>query len=93
MNSPAPTRRLPRPSPRARRWIVRAFAAFVLLAIVAWAAVPIAVRRIGESQATQALGRPVHLASVSFNPLTLRLDVEGVTVAGAGAGAPDAMAV
>ncbi len=83
-------------TPRRRRWrrgLARTVVVLAVLAVLAWLAVPIAVRRLGEAQGTQALGRTLRIADAHFNPLTLRLRLDGVTLAGARAGAPDAATI
>jgi uncharacterized protein involved in outer membrane biogenesis len=71
------------------RWPARALAALVLLAILSWLAVPAAVRRIGQAQGTEALGRALRIGDAHFNPLTLELRLDDVALAGAQAGEPD----
>ena len=72
------------------RWLWRALLGLAVLAVVAWLAVPVAVRRIGEQQGTQALGRALRIADARFNPLTLELRLDGVALAGPRPGDPDA---
>ncbi|MBU4191868.1 MAG: DUF748 domain-containing protein [Proteobacteria bacterium] len=65
--------RFPIATPGLRRvafWLIIALAAYVL---VGFLLVPPALRSIIVSQSQSALKRTVHLGSVSFNPLTLRL--------------------
>jgi len=77
--SPAPARRsLARPL----RWLRNTVAILALLAVVTWLAVPYAVRRLGESQGSEALGRALHIGAAHFNPLTLELRLDDLSLAG-----------
>jgi hypothetical protein len=76
----------------AGRWLRRSVLAFAALVLAAWIAVPIAVRHVGQAQGTQLLGRPMRIGAVHFNPLTLRMRLEDVAIAGARPGEPDAFA-
>lgn len=75
----------------AARALRRGAIALAALAVVAWAAVPVVVQRVAESEGTAALGRAVTIERVRFNPLTLLLQVDGVRVAGAKAADPPAV--
>ncbi|BAL95730.1 DUF748 domain-containing protein [Rubrivivax gelatinosus] len=52
----------------------------VLLALVAWIAVPRLVKAQLEQQGSALLGRGLHVESVSFSPLTLTLELRGLVL-------------
>jgi len=77
---------------RAGRWLRRFVIGLAVLAVLAWIAVPLVVRYLGESQGSRLVGRPLRIGAVHFNPLTLRMRLEDVAIAGTAPGQPDAFA-
>jgi uncharacterized protein involved in outer membrane biogenesis len=71
---------IPLATPRLRRvgfWLCIAFAAYVLGGFLL---VPAVLKSIIASQGKAALGRTTHIEAVSFNPLTLALELRGFSV-------------
>ncbi len=67
-------------SPKARRFAVWGAGVLVALALFGFFAVPPILRPLLERELGAALHRPASVAGVSFNPLTLRLEVRGLSV-------------
>ena len=67
-------------SPKTRRFAVWGGGILVALALFGFFAVPPILRPLLERQLEAALHRPASVAGVSFNPLTLRLEVRGLSV-------------
>lgn len=75
---------------RVRRWGRRALFAVGALAgllALAWAVVPPLVRHLAQTQASEALGRPVTVGAVDFRPWALALTVDDLQI-GPAPGAP-----
>ncbi|NDV18527.1 DUF748 domain-containing protein [Pseudodesulfovibrio sp. JC047] len=71
---------IPYGSPRLRRigfWLLTAFIAYTLFGFFA---VPPLVNRIASNQLHEALNRPAHIETVSFNPFTYRLEISGLHI-------------
>lgn len=77
-----------RQNPWSRR-VLRAGAALLLLWLVAWLAVPPALRWGIERLGSQALGRSVAVGSVDFRPWSLELTLHELAVGAAAPGAAD----
>lgn len=67
------------------RWGVLLLALWLLLSGLL---LPPLLRRLAETRATEALGRPVSIAALGFNPFTLAARVEGLRIAAAEPGQP-----
>lgn len=68
-----------------RRWLRRvivALAVLVVLVAAAWLAVPPIAKHLIETRLTEALGRPTTVGKVGFEPFSLRVTVNDLTVAG-----------
>lgn len=72
---------------RAFKWIGWSVLAVVGLAGVAWVGVPPLLKSQVEQRASAALGRPVQVGRIDFQPWTLALTVEQLAI-GAAPGAP-----
>lgn len=68
-------------------------ATLALLALLAWLALPPLLRSLAQDRLSQTLGRPVTLAAVHINPLTLTLQVDGLAIGAAAPGAPPTLEV
>lgn len=69
--------------PRLRRWALILCSSLLVLAAAAWALVPWAVRWAVAGPASAALGRPLQIEQVRFNPLGWTLTLEGLQLDGA----------
>ena len=75
----------------AARRTAAAIGLLLLLMLLAWWAVPYLVASQLQSRGSQALGRPVAVQRVEFEPWRLALTLHGLTIGAApaaGAGAP-----
>jgi uncharacterized protein involved in outer membrane biogenesis len=75
-------------SRRARRIVAATAIALVVFGLLGFLAAPPLIRSQMESRASAALGRPVTVDAVSFNPFTLKLAIEGLHVREADGKAP-----
>ncbi len=89
---PAPTLQTLRAHPWTRR-ALRAFAALLLLWLLAWAALPPLLRWGVERFGSQALGRPVAVGAVDFRPWSLELTLRELAIGGANPEAPPLLTV
>lgn len=64
----------------ARRYGMRILVTFVVISVVGFFVLPPLARSLMVDQLSQLLHRPVTVERVSFNPYTLSLEVEGVSV-------------
>lgn len=74
-------------SPRLRRTAGWVLGVSALLLLLAWQVLPRVVRSVAQTQLSEQLGRTVTLGAVRFNPFTLTLRLEQLSVAGATPGA------
>ena len=89
MTVDAPENTRPHRPPRLLRAAAIALAGLLLLWLLAWLALPPLLKSLVETQASQALGRPVTLERVSVRPWAMDLAIERLRI-GAAPGAPSA---
>jgi uncharacterized protein involved in outer membrane biogenesis len=78
----------PRRVPRLVRWALVVVAIVVLVLVALWLGVPPLAKHLLTTKAAAALGRPVAVADVAFNPLNLEARIDGLSVGAREAGAP-----
>ena len=67
-------------SPKTRKYGLRFFAAFVVVGIVGFFALPPLLKSVLLDQLSEALHRPVAVKSVSINPYALSVTLEGLSI-------------
>lgn len=75
-------------SRRARRIVAATAIALIVFGLLGFLAAPPLIRHQMETRASAALGRPVTVDGLSFNPFTLKLSIEGLHVREADGKAP-----
>lgn len=78
----------PRRVPRLVRWATVVVAIVALLLVALWLGVPPLAKHFLTTKAAAALGRPVTVADVAFNPLKLEARIDGLAIGAREATAP-----
>jgi uncharacterized protein involved in outer membrane biogenesis len=78
----------PRRIPRLARYAIVALVVVAGLLLALWLGVPPLARHVLTTRVAAALARPVTVADIAFNPLTLEARVDGLSIGAREAGAP-----